>query len=73
MSDPARSLGFPPHRDFARTRSHLGTLDGPIPITFGEAGRPMYCAGPRDDAMAILSTLRRNVGDGNFHYLVRIG
>lgn len=30
----------------------------------------MYMEGPHDDAWRIVRTLRQNVGDGNFHYLV---
>ena len=71
--DFARSIGFAPHPDFERTRSHLGAWNSPIPITFGEAGRPMYCAGPRDDSAEILSTLRKNVGDGNFDFIAALG
>ena len=71
--DYARSLGFEPHADFTRTRSLLGAWEGPIPITFGESGRPMYCAGPRDDSSRILATLRRTVGEGNFHFLAVLG
>jgi hypothetical protein len=29
----------------------------------------MYIQGPHDDAARIMRTLRRSVGDGNFHYL----
>jgi hypothetical protein len=30
----------------------------------------MYIEGPHDDTGRIMRTLRRNVGDGKFHYLV---
>jgi hypothetical protein len=29
--------------------------------------------GPHDDAFAILAALRKTVGDGNFHYMAKIG
>jgi hypothetical protein len=69
----AHSLGFEPHADFARSRSHVGAWQGPVPIAFGESGRPMYCAGPRDDSMQIIATLRRTVGAGNFDYIAALG
>ena len=31
---------------------------------------PMYVEGPDDDTWRIMRTVRRNVGEGNFHYLV---
>ncbi len=29
----------------------------------------MYIQGPHDDMFAVMVTLRKTVGDGNFHYL----
>ena len=37
---------------------------------FGRDGMPMYIEGPHDDTWRIMHTLRQNVGDSNFHYLV---
>ncbi len=62
----AASLGFSPHSDFERTREHLGDLSEPCAITFGREGRPLYVAGPHDDPLAILETLRGSVGDSGF-------
>jgi hypothetical protein len=33
----------------------------------------MYMQGPHDDVFADLATLRKTVGDGNFHYMGKIG
>lgn len=68
--DYARKLGFEPASDFARARPHLGEWAGPSLIDFGRDGRPLFVNGPRDDAMAVLATLRRTVGEGNFGYLL---
>lgn len=64
----ARSLGFPPPADFEACRRHLGADTPPVAIQFGEAGRPHFINGPRDDVADVLATLRRSVGEGNFHF-----
>jgi hypothetical protein len=66
----ARGLGFEPHADFAKAAGHLGDWDGVCDLEFGQDGMPMYIEGPHDDTWRIMQTLRRNVGEGNFHYLV---
>jgi hypothetical protein len=66
----ARGLGFEPHADFAKAAGHLGEWDGVCDLGFGRDGMPMYIEGPHDDTWRIMHTLRQNVGDGNFHYLV---
>ena len=66
----ARGLGLEPHADFAKAAGHLGEWDGVCDLEFGKDGMPMYIEGPRDDTWRIMHTLRQNVGDGNFHYLV---
>ena len=68
--DYARGLGFEPHADYAATAAHLGSWSGPSAITFGRDGMPMYVSGPHDNPRAVLRTLTRTVGEGNFHYLV---
>lgn len=66
----ARGLGFEPHPDFERARSHLGPWEGQSAITFGRDGRPYYINGPDDDPDSVLRTLRRTVGDGEFGHAV---
>ena len=67
--DYARRLGFAPRPDFEVCREHLGGWAGPSAIEFGYRGKPCFIPGPHDDAPAILSTLERAVGRGNFTYL----
>lgn len=66
----ARRLGFEPAVDFDACAGHLGTWSGPSAIRFGRHGKPMYVAGPYDDASRVISTLERSVGQGNFDFLV---
>jgi hypothetical protein len=70
--DYARGMGFEPHPDFAKCAGHLGDWSGASDITFGRDGMPMYIQGPHDDTFAIMATLRKSVGDGNFHYLTQL-
>jgi hypothetical protein len=69
--DYARRLGFEPHRDFEACRGHLGAWSAPGTIEFGHKGKPFFIQGPQDDAAAILRTLERTVGRGNFDFVVR--
>jgi hypothetical protein len=71
--DYARGLGFEPHPDFAKCASHLGEWSGTSDITFGRDGVPTYIEGPYNDTLRIMATLRKTVGDGNFHYITAIG
>jgi hypothetical protein len=65
----ARRLGFEPHPDFANAAGHLGEWDGRCDFSFGRDGMPVYIEGPHDDTGRVMRTLRKNVGDGNFHYV----
>jgi hypothetical protein len=71
--DYARGMGLEPHPDFAKCAHILGEWSGSSDITFGCDGVPVYMQGPHDDAFAILAALRKTVGDGNFHYMAKIG
>lgn len=71
--DYARGLGFDPHPDFPKCQAHLGDWNASSDITFGRDGMPLYIEGPHDDTFRIMRTLRKTVGDGNFHYLCQIG
>lgn len=68
----AKTLGFQPHRDFAKTISHLGVLEGKSSLKFGKEGKPFYVAGPYDNRKKIINTLIETVGEGNFDSNVRI-
>jgi hypothetical protein len=66
-ADYARGLGFEPHPDFGPCRAQLGAWHGPGAFEFG---KPLFIQGPDDDAAAIIRTLERTAGQGNFHYVV---
>ncbi|MGH9018941.1 MAG: hypothetical protein ACRDY1_14415, partial [Acidimicrobiales bacterium] len=66
----AHALGFEPHSDFAGCVGHLGDWSGPSAIRFGRHGKPMYVAGPYDDADRVMKTLQRSVGQDNFGFMI---
>ena len=66
----ARGLGFEPAKDFARCAGHLGAWDGECAIRFGRLGKPMYVAGPYDDAQRVVRALERSVGSGNYNFVI---
>ncbi len=66
----ATELGFKPHKDFQKTKNHLGTWNAQPKLTFGHQGKPYFISGPYDNSERIMQTLRQNVGEGNFDYLV---
>jgi len=69
----ARRLGFKPQTDFDLSQYVLEELqnsDRDITLEFGKDGKPFYIAGPDDDSEAIIETLRKNVGEDNFHFIV---
>lgn len=68
--DYARGLGFDPAPDFEPAAGHLGVWQQTSAITFGRNGMPLYVAGPYDKPEAVLRTLNRTVGRGNFHTFV---
>src|SRR5262249_42425399 len=62
--DYARSLGFEPHPDFELSRHVLGSeeIGWTRNLTFGgPEGKPLYVAGPDDDAVTILQKLRQRL------------
>jgi hypothetical protein len=69
----AHALGFAPHPDFEEARSHLGAWEGPGAICFGRNGKPFFAQGPYDDPAAVLRTLEKSVGSGNFNFTASIG
>jgi hypothetical protein len=71
--DYAHSLGFEPHPDFAKCAGLLGEWNSSSDITFGRDGVPTYIEGPHDNTFRIMATLRKTVGDDNFHYIAQIG
>jgi hypothetical protein len=72
--DYADRLGLKPDPDFERSKVQLGQRpEQLIEIEFGQNGKPMYVNGPYDNPDKIIDTLRRSVGEGNFHYLMMMG
>ncbi len=69
----ADSLGLKPHKDFQKTKNHLGSWSGQPKLTFGRQGKPYFIAGPYDNSERIMQTLRQNVGEGNFDYFIALG
>jgi hypothetical protein len=69
--DYAQSLGFSPHHDLAQTRQHLGEPTTEIKLNFGRSGKPFFISGPYENFRQIMDTLEKNVGAGNFDYLIR--
>ena len=66
----AAELGLKPHKDFQKTKKHLGTWNSKPKLTFGHEGKPYFIAGPYDNTTQIMQTLRKNVGEENFHYMI---
>ena len=71
--DYAAKLGFSPHKDFNKSRPLLGEWSGQPQLEFGRNGKPYYISGPNDSEMRIMETLKQNVGEGNFDYMVQAG
>ncbi|TQC43292.1 hypothetical protein EEB14_44025 [Rhodococcus sp. WS4] len=70
----ARGLGFEPADAFdGDAAAFLGEWDGPGRIEFGRDGQPFYLNGPYDNSAAVIRTLERSVGAGNFHFSVAAG
>jgi hypothetical protein len=68
----AKNLGFEPHSDFELSRRVLGNeeFSRTRSLTFGGPnGKPLYIAGPDDDAASVLRKLRQRLGDDGFEYI----
>jgi hypothetical protein len=71
--DYAEELGFSPNKDFKVTEHLLDTNlidDGIDELEFGRDGKPLFVAGPYDDINRVIGILERNVGEGNYEYLL---
>ncbi len=66
----AEKLGFKPHADFEEAKKYLGEWDREVEIEFGDNGKPLYHSGPYDNPTAIINTLNKSVGEGNYHYII---
>ncbi len=72
----AQSLGLKPHKDLRKAMKMLGDArpeDAPetVPLS-GEDNRPLFIAGPYDNATRILKILDRNVGPGNYDFILPV-
>ncbi len=70
--DYASSLGFEPHADFELARNVLGTEEFSRSRGFkfgGPEGKPLYIAGPDDDAATVLRKLRKRLGENGFNFI----
>jgi hypothetical protein len=68
----AKNLGFEPHPDFELSRRVLGNEEFTLArgLKFGgPKGKPLYIAGPDDDAASVLRKLRQRLGDDGFEYI----
>ncbi len=73
----ALDLGFQPDPDLEDALLVIGEADPgacaeTIPLG-GEDGKPLFIAGPHDNAQAIMDKLTRKLGPEGFNYLVPIG
>ncbi len=73
--DYAEQLGFRPEKDWAITKyivdEDLITEDIDN-IEFGKDGKPLYFQGPYDNAKMIFATLNKNVGEGNYEFVMML-
>jgi hypothetical protein len=71
--DYARNLGFLLDPDFWKARSVLDGADPDacdlhVPLG-GTDGKPLYVAGPHDDAWAVIENLDEKLGPDGFHFI----
>ncbi|NEO28654.1 MAG: DNA-binding response regulator [Kamptonema sp. SIO4C4] len=69
----AAKLGFKPHENFENTYQYLGRWEQQLHLEFGLQGKPFYINGPYDNFRQIIKTLEKNVGRGNFDYILGVG
>lgn len=70
--DYAAQFGFQPQSDFALTQYMLeprSELDETYKLEFGQNGKPLFVAGPYDDAKKIIKQLEETAGTGNYDYV----
>ena len=72
--DYAEQLGFRPEKDFVITKYILNEnlVNEDIEnLVFGQNGKPTFIQGPYDSVKTILTTLNKNVGEGNYEIFFR--
>jgi hypothetical protein len=73
--DYAEQLGFRPEKDFAITKYIIDEdliTEDIEDIEFGQNGKPTFIQGPYDNVKTILATLNKNVGEGNYEYVMML-
>lgn len=74
--DFAAKYGFHPDKDFQLAKNVLEPREafGPAKnLEFGQEGKPLFVAGPRDNAAKIMAQLKEKAGEGNYNYIVPMG
>lgn len=72
----AEEAGIAPHKSFATTRYMLEEDTDTIPLLdleFGKNGKHMLIAKSESEASRYMPLLIKNLGEGNFHYLIQTG
>jgi hypothetical protein len=72
----AQSLGFRPNKDIKQALMVMGTAypeECAVHIPLGRDGKPFFINGPYDDVDRIRRILDKNVGPGNYDFLLQIG
>jgi hypothetical protein len=70
----SRSIGFPPHRDFAAVERIFGDVsadESQADFPFGSDGKPLYIPGPFESASLIrrrIEHLQKHLGDDGFEF-----
>ena len=73
--DYAEQLGFRPEKDFIITKYILdeNLVNEDIEnLVFGQNGKPAFIQGPYDSVKTILTTLNKNVGEGNYEFVMML-
>jgi hypothetical protein len=71
--DYAAQFGFTPNKDFDLSQYMLaprGEFSESYNLKFGKDGKPLFIAGPDDNAAAIVKQLEKTAGPGNYNYMV---
>jgi hypothetical protein len=71
----AAALDFKPHPDYYYAREIFGDIDPNAcaeTFEYGSDGKPLYVAGPYDNARKIVNHLTRRLGPGGFDYVVLV-
>ncbi len=75
----ALNLGFAPHPEYKEACRVFGGIsvdECSEKFVFGSEGKPFYVRGPNETearARQILEHLRRRCGEGNYHFILRLG